>query len=175
MFLIAPLAACNGVGATPAPAGAPAGADTDGEATAVNAQSIDVVELAGIDEALRAERGHGVLVNFWAMWCPPCVAKLPDLNAVANAYRDEGGAVLAVSFDLLTTGGEKATFGSKVGEFLGRREPDLRVLVYDAPDYEAINDRFDLPGFIPVTLAYDKDGVLVDRHEGEGTRRASTR
>lgn len=29
---------------------------------------VEVVDLQGLDGALRAERGHAVLVNFWALW-----------------------------------------------------------------------------------------------------------
>jgi YD repeat-containing protein len=39
-----------------------------------------------------------------------------------------------------------------------------------ARDYEAIDARFDLPGGVPVTLAYDRNGKLVGKHQGEATR-----
>lgn len=32
------------------------------------AAKVEVVDLQGLDGALRAERGHAVLVNFWALW-----------------------------------------------------------------------------------------------------------
>jgi hypothetical protein len=37
---------------------------SDGPAPA----KVEVVDLQGLDGALRAERGHAVLVNFWALW-----------------------------------------------------------------------------------------------------------
>src|SRR5881628_2063133 len=45
---------------------------------------IEVVRLEGIDTALRELRGKGVLLNFWAIWCAPCVAELPELAKVAD-------------------------------------------------------------------------------------------
>ena len=41
--------------------------------------------------------GKVVLLNFWATWCPPCRAEMPDLNRLADAYRDRGLVVLSAS------------------------------------------------------------------------------
>src|SRR5690349_18875754 len=58
------------------------------------------LELAGIDGApwrLAAERGHPVLLNFWASWCEPCQAEMPSLERLASAQRDAGLRVIAVN------------------------------------------------------------------------------
>ena len=44
-------------------------------------------------------RGKLVLLNFWATWCPPCVAEVPSLNNLYERFRDDGLVVLAVSVD----------------------------------------------------------------------------
>jgi cytochrome c biogenesis protein CcmG, thiol:disulfide interchange protein DsbE len=41
--------------------------------------------------------GQVVVINFWATWCAPCLTELPDLNALHDAYRDRGLAVLTIS------------------------------------------------------------------------------
>jgi thiol-disulfide isomerase/thioredoxin len=42
-------------------------------------------------------RGKVVLVNYWATWCPPCRAELPDINRVVDAYRGRNVVFLALT------------------------------------------------------------------------------
>lgn len=44
-------------------------------------------------------RGEVVVVNFWATWCVPCVAEVPDLNDLYTEFRDQGLRVVGVSQD----------------------------------------------------------------------------
>jgi cytochrome c biogenesis protein CcmG/thiol:disulfide interchange protein DsbE len=50
--------------------------------------------LVGQRTSLAAYRGHPVIVNFWATWCPPCRAEMPAISSVAKAHPDT--IVLAV-------------------------------------------------------------------------------
>lgn len=42
-------------------------------------------------------RGTPVVVNFWATWCEPCKVEMPALEAVYNAYKDQGLHILAIN------------------------------------------------------------------------------
>jgi thiol-disulfide isomerase/thioredoxin len=45
------------------------------------------------------DRGHVVIVNFWATWCTPCRAEMPMLDKYAADHRAEGVRLIAVSED----------------------------------------------------------------------------
>ena len=58
-------------------------------------------DVDGKPVSLADLRGKVVLVDFWATWCPPCVASIPALNALAQKYHDQGFAILGVNVDAM--------------------------------------------------------------------------
>ena len=162
VFLFA-LAACS-PGGEPVSDSAPAA-----EAPPAPAAKVEVVDLAGLEAALEARKGRGYLLNVWAIWCAPCVAELPELVETAHAWRERGGDVVTVNYDLMLPDVSADEVRAQVREFVDARGWDLDVYVFDGLDYEGINARFDLPGPVPVTLALDAQGRIVDRAEGQAT------
>lgn len=49
---------------------------------------------------LREFRGSLVLLNFWATWCPPCVAEMPDIERLYRELKEHRFVVVAVSLDI---------------------------------------------------------------------------
>jgi thiol-disulfide isomerase/thioredoxin len=124
--------------------------------------------LSGVDGGpvtLSELRGKKVVINFWATWCPPCRAEMPDLDRVAREYADRGVVVLAV--DQLESS-ERVT--GYLGE-IGLGSPAL-VPVFDLDG--SVGQAYRVNA-LPSTFVVDGEGVIRDVHLGplaEGTLRA---
>lgn len=44
-------------------------------------------------------KGHYVLIDFWATWCPDCAVEMPALHAAYARFKDRGLEILSLSFD----------------------------------------------------------------------------
>lgn len=113
------------------------------------------------------------VVNFWATWCGPCVAELPELVALAKDGAPGNGTgadyqVIGISLDLAVPGGQGA-IEPKVRDFLRNRGIFYENYLYTGSLPELL-ERFDLPGSIPYTMILSPSGEVRWRHEGQTTR-----
>ena len=67
----------------------------------VQAEPIEYVaqDLNGTEQRLSDFRGKWVLVKFWASWCMPCLAELPELEAFHNKHKESDAVVLGVNME----------------------------------------------------------------------------
>ena len=111
----------------------------------------------GTEDALANYRGKGVVLNFWATWCPPCVAELPSLDRLAAALAGSNIQVLALSED---TGAKAATVVQNYYAAHGIKQ--LPVLI---DRYGRATDAFNDPP-VPTTLLIDARGDIRAKFEG---------
>lgn len=67
------------------------GTDPGAQAPAFTAPAYD-----GPPISLDRFRGHPIVLNFWASWCPPCRAEMPALEAAYQKYRARGIVVIGI-------------------------------------------------------------------------------
>ena len=76
--------------------------------------------------SLNQFRGQVVVLNFWASWCPPCVAELPSMIEMQDRLRNRGITVLGVSIDVDSNAYHRFIQQKNVN-FLTVRDPDQKV------------------------------------------------
>ncbi len=95
-------------------------------------------------------KGKVVLVNFWATWCPPCVAELPSLDSLYGDYKDKVVFVFVASDEQ-----------QKVNAFLSKKRYELPVYFENSSTPNLL-----ISTSIPATFILDKSGEIVVREIG---------
>ncbi len=113
-------------------------------------------DLAGVQSELGRRRGRPVFVNFWATWCGPCLDEMPQLAALSREYAGAGPDFVGISVDAFVTG-QGAETEQKVRGALSRAGVSYANLIY-AGDQDPLVNAFHLPGPIPYSILYDRDG-----------------
>jgi cytochrome c biogenesis protein CcmG, thiol:disulfide interchange protein DsbE len=124
----------------------------DGEAAGPEVPDRTFTTFDGEDVSLRDHEGVPMVVNFFASWCPPCVAEMPEFERVHQAVRDE------VRFVGLNTQDTEAAARELV-----TRTGVTYHLGFD-PDGALFRD-FGVVA-MPSTFFVTADGAVVHRHAG---------
>lgn len=112
--------------------------------------------LDGTEVTLANYKGEVVVVNFWATWCPPCRAEMPGIQAVYDAYKNEGLVVLAVNAQE-----DQATIQAFV------METGFTFPILPDPYGQAIRE-YGVRSF-PATFVIDREGRIDTIHQGQIT------
>jgi thiol-disulfide isomerase/thioredoxin len=113
------------------------------------------IDSQQLDRLVESHRGRVVLVDFWATWCPPCVALFPHTVELSRRYADRGLSVLTVSLD--DPGDEAA-----VGRFLAEHEATTteNFLARNGASSQTVAEFEIEGGSIPCLKVYDRHGEL---------------
>jgi thiol-disulfide isomerase/thioredoxin len=60
---------------------------------------VQLLDFKGGIASTNALRGKPVVYNFWATWCGPCRAEMPDLNQIQERYKSKGLVVVGVNVE----------------------------------------------------------------------------
>ncbi|OFV97764.1 MAG: hypothetical protein A3F68_12885 [Acidobacteria bacterium RIFCSPLOWO2_12_FULL_54_10] len=112
-----------------------------------------VNDLDGKAISSRDWLGKVVLVNFWATWCPPCVAEIPDLIRMQDEYKDNL-LIIGLSKDILPAADVK-----RFAMEHGINYP----LAFSTPGIEAM---FGGVVGLPTSFVVDTEGRIVQKHIG---------
>lgn len=98
-------------------------------------------------------KGKIVFLNFWATWCPPCLAEMPSINKLYEKHKDNKDVV----FILLDA---DSNF-EKANGYMDARKYTMPVYQMASNVPEQI-----FAGSLPTTIVFDKQGRLSFKHEG---------
>lgn len=98
----------------------------------------------------KEKEGKVVFINFWATWCPPCVAEMPDLQELYDSYGDRVSFLFVANDEL-----------DRVTSFMDKKGYSLPVWFSKT----RTPDELEHPS-IPTTYIIDKSGKIVLKETG---------
>ncbi|PYR37811.1 MAG: hypothetical protein DMF89_15820 [Acidobacteria bacterium] len=112
-----------------------------------------VTDIEGRTISSESLRGKIVLVNFWATWCPPCRAEIPDLIRLQSKYRDR----------LIVLGISEDEVGIEVVKAFAEAQHMNYPIAMTSPELRKI---FRGVVALPTTFVIDREGKVVQKHVG---------
>jgi thiol-disulfide isomerase/thioredoxin len=105
-------------------------------------------------------QGKVMVVNFWATWCPPCIAEIPEFIKFQKQYAKQGVQFVGIAID------QK----SKVQAFAEEKGMNYPVLLGDLAGIDLARRIGNKEGGLPYTVIVDRSGKIVTTQLGTLSR-----
>ena len=102
--------------------------------------------------SLEQLKGKTIFLNFWATWCPPCIAEMPDIHDLYLKIKDEQVAFVLIAQD------EDFETAKKFIQKKGYTFPIYRALSARPIEYAGRS--------IPSTFVISRQGKIIAKHTG---------
>ncbi|MEE8183986.1 MAG: TlpA disulfide reductase family protein [Acidobacteriota bacterium] len=132
---------------------APAGGEAQEQGTVSSLGDFVLENVHGGQVRLSDFDGKVIVMNFWATWCPPCLAEIPQFNELAEQFKDRGVQIVGMSLDN----------SPEVVRAFERKVPLNYPSLMSRP--ELVQWFGGLAG-VPTTLILDLDGEVVQSYVG---------
>jgi peroxiredoxin len=137
-----------------------AGAPQPPAKVSANAPLAPELELKAVDGQqfrLSELRGRVVVLNFWATWCIPCRAEIPELNAMQRELGAKGLTIVGVSWD---------NTAEDIKDFQNDIKQEYTVLIGG----EGVQEKFGGIPSLPTTFIIDREGRIRQKIIGARDR-----
>lgn len=128
--------------------------DAEASTESEPAPEVTLTRLGGGVTRLSDYRGKWVLLNFWATWCPPCVAEMPSMEEFSKKFKSRNVVVLAVSVDRGNP--------DRIKKFV--KQYGITFEVFHDPDSDASN-KFGVSS-LPASYIINPKGNIVSQAQG---------
>jgi peroxiredoxin len=123
------------------------------------APDFKLTDINGKTISLSDYKGKVLFLNFWATWCPPCRAEIPDFVEAYGQEKARGLEILGVSLD---TKGKDV-----VAAFVEKYKINYPIVLETRKTTEQLIGDYEPGQYIPTTIVIDKQGRIRDKKVGQ--------